>query len=150
MGIIKRATTLDLMSLSLLREMHSPDLADLVEHFLEFTGKLSGRKRGTSVEDLCGLIRAYREPHGQNIEELQVADLADELQEFIAKFGESPYTILAAEPGCSREDLRSAYRAKVQEWHPDQLERMAPELKAFATEQLARINAAYEELSSHE
>jgi len=49
--------------------------------------------------------------------------------------------------GATGDEIKAAYRNKVRQWHPDQLERMAPELRAHANEQIARINPAYEELS---
>jgi DnaJ-class molecular chaperone len=57
------------------------------------------------------------------------------------------YELLGVKSGCTKVELTAAYRRKVSQWHPDYLERMAPELRQFATEQLARINAAYEKLT---
>ncbi|HTT18053.1 MAG TPA: hypothetical protein VMG82_03850 [Candidatus Sulfotelmatobacter sp.] len=44
------------------------------------------------------------------------------------------------------EELSAARRTKAAQWHPDKLETMAPELKEYATRQLARLNGAYERL----
>jgi DnaJ-domain-containing protein 1 len=57
------------------------------------------------------------------------------------------YELLGLQPGCTETELKSAYRQKVSQWHPDRLEHMALELRQFATEQLAKINAAYEKLT---
>lgn len=56
------------------------------------------------------------------------------------------YTVLGVEPGCSFEALKAAWRSKVKQCHPDRLDGMAPELKDHANRELARINAAYEQL----
>jgi hypothetical protein len=44
------------------------------------------------------------------------------------------------------EELNAARRTKAAQWHPDKLDNMAPELKEFASLQLARFNAAYDRL----
>jgi hypothetical protein len=57
-----------------------------------------------------------------------------------------PYAVLGIKSGSTKSEIQTAHRQKVREWHPDQLESMAPELKAFATARLADINAAYQEV----
>ena len=52
--------------------------------------------------------------------------------------------LLGVSAGCTKEELANAYRSKVSQWHPDKLETMADELKAFATRRTARINEAYQ------
>ncbi len=61
----------------------------------------------------------------------------------------APYTLLGVDHTATREDVKAAYHRKVREWHPDRLENMAPELRAYANRELARINSAYEELSKN-
>ena len=56
------------------------------------------------------------------------------------------FELLGVAPGCSSEELASAYHRKVLGWHPDKLETMADELKAYATRRTARINEAYQRL----
>jgi len=58
------------------------------------------------------------------------------------------YELLGVGQVCSPEELASAYRRTVLQWHPDKLETMADELKAYATRRTARINEAYERLRS--
>jgi len=58
------------------------------------------------------------------------------------------YELLGVGQGCSPEELASAYRRTVLQWHPDKLETMADEQKAYATRRTARINEAYERLRS--
>ena len=55
-----------------------------------------------------------------------------------------PYAILGVSPGCSDEELSQAYRTLVKQWHPDQLEGMAPELREHANRRLAQINQAFD------
>jgi DnaJ like chaperone protein len=56
------------------------------------------------------------------------------------------YELLGVGQGCSPEELASAYHRKVSEWHPDKLETMADELKAYATRRTARLNEAFQKL----
>jgi DnaJ-domain-containing protein 1 len=57
------------------------------------------------------------------------------------------YELLGVHSGCSGEELKAAYKRAVSQWHPDRLQHMAPELRQFATERLAKINVAYSKLS---
>ncbi|MFZ3212050.1 MAG: J domain-containing protein [Terriglobales bacterium] len=52
--------------------------------------------------------------------------------------------LLGVDPGCTPEELASAYHRKVSQWHPDKLESMADELKTFATRRTARLNEAFQ------
>ena len=54
--------------------------------------------------------------------------------------------LLGVNPGCTKEELAAAYRRRILQWHPDKLETMAQELKAYATRRTARINEAYARL----
>jgi hypothetical protein len=53
------------------------------------------------------------------------------------------YELLGVSPGCTNEELATAYRRSILQWHPDKLETMAQELKDYATRRTARINEAY-------
>ena len=55
-----------------------------------------------------------------------------------------PYVVLGIRPGCSDEELTRAYHTLVKQWHPDQLEGMAAELRAHANQKLAEINQAFD------
>lgn len=56
------------------------------------------------------------------------------------------YELLGVSPGCTTAELAAAYRRTISQWHPDKLDSMAGELKAFATRRTARINEAYQRL----
>ena len=43
----------------------------------------------------------------------------------------------------SREQIRSAYRRMVSQWHPDRLQRSSEETRQLANEQMIAINEAY-------
>lgn len=58
------------------------------------------------------------------------------------------YRILAADPGCTWEDLRTAYRRQVQKWHPDRYQQQ-PELAAEAAQRMLKVNAAFEQLAAY-
>jgi len=57
------------------------------------------------------------------------------------------YEILEVHPTSSLEEIKTAYRRKIQQYHPDRLEGMAPELRKLALEKSQEINAAYSEAS---
>ena len=56
------------------------------------------------------------------------------------------YELLGVRPGYTTVELAAAYRRKISQWHPDKLDSMADELKAFATRRTAQINEAYQRL----
>ncbi len=55
----------------------------------------------------------------------------------------SPYAVLGVAPGASLDEIRRAYRRAVQQYHPDQLAHLAPELRELAERRTKEINAAY-------
>ena len=60
----------------------------------------------------------------------------------------SPYEILGCDANASDDELRRAYRAQAKKHHPDLLraQGLPEEMIARATEQMARINNAWEEI----
>ena len=58
----------------------------------------------------------------------------------------NPYEVLGIKPAASSEEIKSAYRKLVKQYHPDQF-RDNP-LQTLAEEKLAEINQAYEMLSN--
>ena len=58
----------------------------------------------------------------------------------------NPYEVLGLKPGASQEEIKSAYRKLVKQYHPDQF-RDNP-LQDLAQEKLAEINEAYKILTS--
>ncbi len=57
------------------------------------------------------------------------------------------YDILEVPASSSLAEIKLAYRRKIQQYHPDRLEGMAPELRKLALEKSQEINAAYTEAS---
>jgi DnaJ-domain-containing protein 1 len=53
------------------------------------------------------------------------------------------HTLLATTNACTIEQIRSAYRRKVSEWHPDRLQHASDRARECATQQMAAINEAY-------
>ena len=51
------------------------------------------------------------------------------------------YDLLGLPPGASVGEVRSEYRRLVMSWHPDRLQRAAPDLRAQATAFLQELNA---------
>ncbi len=66
----------------------------------------------------------------------------------LGEASDDPYTILGVEPGADLEHIKTAHRALVREHHPDRLmaQGLPPEFIAVATEKLAKINAAWDEV----
>jgi DnaJ like chaperone protein len=62
---------------------------------------------------------------------------------------EDPYAILGISPDASTDAVREAYHRLVRESHPDLViaQGLPPECIALATARIARINAAYEQIS---
>ena len=60
----------------------------------------------------------------------------------------SPYDILGCDSSATNDELRRAYRAQAKKHHPDLLraQGLPEEMVARATEQMARINNAWEEI----
>ncbi|PIP38839.1 MAG: hypothetical protein COX19_10520 [Desulfobacterales bacterium CG23_combo_of_CG06-09_8_20_14_all_51_8] len=55
-----------------------------------------------------------------------------------------PYEILGIAPGASREQIHAAYRAAVQQYHPDKVAHLGVELQELARKKFVEIQAAYE------
>lgn len=59
----------------------------------------------------------------------------------------NPYEILGVKPGASQEEIKSAYRKLVKQYHPDQYGDNP--LKDLAQEKLAEVNKAYDMLKNN-
>lgn len=57
-----------------------------------------------------------------------------------------PYDVLGISKTASQDEIKTAYRKKISENHPDKVAALSIELKALAEEMSKRINSAYEEL----
>ena len=58
----------------------------------------------------------------------------------------NPYEVLGVKPGASQDEIKSAYRKLVKQYHPDQY--VDNPLKDLAEEKLAEVNRAYEMLKN--
>lgn len=59
----------------------------------------------------------------------------------------SPYEVLQIPQHASPEEIKAAYRRRVQEYHPDKVADMGPEIREVAERRMKEINAAYEALN---
>ncbi len=53
------------------------------------------------------------------------------------------HEILGVSPDAPFEAIYSAYRSKVQQYHPDRTEGLGPELRSLAARKIEDLNAAY-------
>jgi DnaJ-domain-containing protein 1 len=91
-------------------------------------GDTSSRERGNTRRDASG---TGGQTGGSYSAPTSIKDIKD------------AYDILGVSATASLEDVKAAYRKNAKEWHPDKLESMAEELRAFATKRVALINSAY-------
>lgn len=54
------------------------------------------------------------------------------------------YQALGVSPSASDDQVRAAYRAKAQQYHPDKVATMAPEFRDLAEKKMIELNGAYE------
>ena len=59
----------------------------------------------------------------------------------------NPYEVLGIKPGASQDEIKSAYRKLVKQYHPDQY--VDNPLKDLAEKKLAEVNQAYEMLKNN-
>ena len=55
------------------------------------------------------------------------------------------HQVLGVEPYAATEDIRSAYRRQLSQYHPDKVAALGPELRELATRKSQEITAAYRE-----
>lgn len=53
------------------------------------------------------------------------------------------HEVLGVSPKASIEVIKSAYRLRAQQYHPDKTEGLGPELKALAARKMQELNMAY-------
>lgn len=150
--LIERAITDDLLSLQLLVKADSQDRNLLRDKLLDFCVELENGnpKRQQAVQETQAYIRMEAMTTVERLRDLteQARKAVEDLQATISENHDAHYDVLGVSNDCTGEQLKAAYRDKVAQWHPDRLEQMAPELRAFATERLAQINNAYEQLKT--
>jgi len=127
------------------------DGGDVLEFFCAAVVSASARFAGANQAE-ADLRELSAKIHLQMYSLQRRAQRVSELSQRIAASNRvtttAEHALLGVEPGATVLEIRAAYHRKVREWQPDQLQNMAPEPKAFPNEQLGRINAAYEQLSS--
>ena len=57
-----------------------------------------------------------------------------------------PYRVLAIAPSASTDEIRSAYKARMREYHPDKVEHLGVELRELAHHKVLDIQKAYRQL----
>ena len=61
---------------------------------------------------------------------------------------QSPYTVLGVGRNATFEEIKTAYRQRIAEYHPDKVASLGIELRRLADEMTRKINGAYEELKA--
>lgn len=65
-------------------------------------------------------------------------------------FGDGPapgrpwHEVLGIQPDAGKADVAAAYKRLIDQYHPDKVEQMGPEIRDLARRRSAEINAAYE------
>lgn len=57
-----------------------------------------------------------------------------------------PYSILEVSQGASQDEIQTAYRARMREYHPDKVAHLGEELQKLAHERTVEIQQAYQRL----
>ncbi len=57
-----------------------------------------------------------------------------------------PYKVLGIPPSATREAIRAAYKARMQEYHPDKVDHLGEELQELAHRKALEIQKAYQQL----
>lgn len=57
---------------------------------------------------------------------------------------DDPYKVLEVDPKASDDDIETAYRRLITQYHPDKVAGAAPEIRDLAAKRAGAINAAYD------
>lgn len=57
-----------------------------------------------------------------------------------------PYAVLGVKPGASREEIQTAYKKALQQYHPDKVSHLGKDLQDLANRKTQEIQRAYEKL----
>ncbi|OQP65450.1 hypothetical protein A3860_17450 [Niastella vici] len=68
---------------------------------------------------------------------------ADEAKAILARTGESPHSILGVSTNATISEIKSAYRTKMKQWHPDSNQHQIEK----AVEMAQKLSAAYATLN---
>ena len=116
------------------------------------TGQKEAPTLSLSFEELVTTIGSYEKSLASTVGRYRTmlrgyANQTGREKKYANPDSQDVYELLGVHSGCSAEEFKAAYKRTVSQWHPDRLQQMAPELRQFATERLARINEAYSKLS---
>jgi hypothetical protein len=95
------------------------------------------------VETLDSFVNSYWENEGEGEGEPEFSDDDTEWDEQPKKL--SCYEILGVGSNASAAEIRTAYREKIKQYHPDRVAALGPKLKAVAERETKMLNVAYEE-----
>lgn len=57
---------------------------------------------------------------------------------------DDPYKVLEVDPKASDDEIETAYRRLIAQYHPDKVDGAAPEIRDLAAKRAGAINAAYD------
>lgn len=106
-------------------------------------------KKGHTAKykDIPDDINRYKNPDAYNIYIDQISLDASNLKlEATKSKSQHACDVLGVPIDASKKEIQKAYHDLAKQYHPDNIEHMAPGLKSIANEKMAEINAAYKEL----
>ena len=81
----------------------------------------------------------------EEVEEEEVEEEEEEVEEEAFDDKDSPWhVVLLVNENATVDELRTAYRRRCNQNHPDKIPHMSDEIKSFATEMMKKITAAYD------
>jgi len=126
---------------------------------LAWQGQQRSKGRNGPLVDVLAqfMVRGYAEEQRQQLRNefvKRLRTLADEVRSGRGKAHApppapsgphlNPYEILGVSPEASRQEIRTAWKARVLEYHPDRVVGLGKKLQQVAAEETLKINLAYE------
>ena len=93
-----------------------------------------------------GRMREYAARSTQHAEGPDPRERSSQARAEQVEAARDPHEILGVDASASEEEIRAAYRARMQEYHPDKVSHLGEELQQVAHRKALEIQEAYEKL----